>query len=147
VQSGALVPLAHPAIDTGMGLERISYILQGKNNVFESDLLAPIIDRIRELSDKQVTLSERIVADHVRAACFVMLEHITPSNEGRGYVLRRLIRRATLHSQRLGMRSQVGGIVDVVVGVMGETYPELAEQEELIRVGMNLEATKFQRTA
>src|ERR1700694_538507 len=111
VEDGSLVPLARPAIDTGMGLERMSYILQGKTNVFETDLFQPIIERIRSLSGKQVTLSERIVADHVRAACFVMLERITPSNEVRGYVLRRLIRRATVHARRLYMRSQLGGLV------------------------------------
>ena len=143
---GTLVPLKNPAIDTGMGLERIAYILQGKTNVFESDLFTPIIKRIRELSDKQVTLSERIVADHVRAACFVMLERITPSNEGRGYVLRRLIRRATLHARRLNLHSQLGGLVDEVVKVMGSHYPELREQETVLRAGMNGEEARFQRT-
>ncbi|HEV2028721.1 MAG TPA: alanine--tRNA ligase [Candidatus Dormibacteraeota bacterium] len=146
VADGSLLPLAHPGIDTGMGLERIAYILQGKTNVFETDLLEPIIERIRGLSDKQVTLSERIVADHVRAACFVMLEQITPSNEGRGYVLRRLIRRATVHARRLNMRSQLGGLVDEVVKVMGAPYPELGEQETLIRAGINSEETRFQHT-
>jgi alanyl-tRNA synthetase len=146
VADGSLVPLARPAIDTGMGLERISYILQGKTNVFETDLFEPIIDRIRSLSDKQSTFSERIVADHVRAACFVMLDGVLPSNEGRGYVLRRLIRRATLHADRLGLHSQVGGLVDEVVKVMSGQYPELAQQEALIRAGMNLEAARFQRT-
>ena len=146
VADGSLVPLAHPAIDTGMGLERIAYILQGKANVFETDLLAPTIERIRELSDKQVKLSERIVADHVRAACFVMLEQITPSNEGRGYVLRRLIRRATVHARRLNLHSQLGGLVDEVVRAMGAPYPELRDQEALIRAGINSEEERFQHT-
>ena len=145
-EDGSLVPLAHPAIDTGMGLERISYILQGRTNVFETDLLAPIIDRIRELSENRVMLSERIVADHVRAACFVMLERITPGNEGRGYVLRRLIRRATVHAGRMKMRSQLGGLVGEVVKVMGSPYPELKEQEAAIREAINSEETRFQRT-
>jgi alanyl-tRNA synthetase len=143
---GSLVPLARPGIDTGMGLERIAYILQGKTNVFETDLLEPIIERIRGLSDKQVTLSERIVADHVRAACFVMLEQITPSNEGRGYVLRRLIRRATVHARRLNMKSELGGLVDEVVDVMGSPYPELREQASVIRNGINAEEERFQHT-
>ena len=145
VADGSLVPLARPAIDTGMGLERIAYILQGKTNVFESDLLSPIIKRIRDLSDKQVAVSERIVADHVRAACFVMLEHITPSNEGRGYVLRRLIRRATVHARRLNMQSTLGGLVTDVAGVM-DVYPELREQESSIRAGLDSEETRFQKT-
>jgi alanyl-tRNA synthetase len=146
VSDGSLVPLAHPAIDTGMGLERISYILQGKTNVFDTDLFLPIIDRIRGLSEKQSTFSERIVADHVRAACFVMADGVAPSNEGRGYVLRRLIRRATLHADRLAMRSQVGQLVDDVVTVMSEPYPELEHQAGVIRAGINQEAARFQRT-
>jgi alanyl-tRNA synthetase len=145
-EDGSLVPLAHPAIDTGMGLERIAYILQGKTNVFETDLLEPIIDRVRELSENRVTLSERIVADHVRAACFVMSERITPGNEGRGYVLRRLIRRATVHAGRLKMSSQLGGLVAEVVKVMGSPYPELNEQGVAIREAINSEQTRFQRT-
>ncbi|HEY5034583.1 MAG TPA: alanine--tRNA ligase [Candidatus Dormibacteraeota bacterium] len=145
-EDGSLVPLVHPAIDTGMGLERISYILQGKTDVFETDLLAPIIDRIRGLSDKQSTVSERVVADHIRAACFVMLERITPSNEGRGYVLRRLIRRATVHARRLNMHSQLGGLVDEVVKVMEVPYQELREQQAMIRDGINSEEERFQRT-
>jgi alanyl-tRNA synthetase len=146
VADGSLVPLKRPAIDTGMGLERISYILQGKTNVFETDLFEPIIDRIRSLSDKQSTFSERIVADHVRAACFVMLDGVVPSNEGRGYVLRRLIRRATLHADRLTMRSQVGQLVDEVVLVMSAPYPDLVHKKEVIRAGINEEAARFQRT-
>jgi alanyl-tRNA synthetase len=145
-EDGSLVPLAHPAIDTGMGLERISYILQGKNNVFESDLLAPIIERIRELSDKPSTVSERVVADHIRAACFVMSERITPSNEGRGYVLRRLIRRATVHARRLNLHAPLGDLVDEVVKVMEIPYPELREQQKTIRDGVNSEQERFQRT-
>ena len=145
-EDGSLVPLAHPAIDTGMGLERIAYILQGKTNVFETDLLAPIIERIRELSQDRVLLSERIVADHLRAACFVMLERITPGNEGRGYVLRRLIRRATLHAGRLKMRSPLGGLVDDVVKAMESPYPEMRQQAELIRAGIDSEESRFQKT-
>jgi alanyl-tRNA synthetase len=145
VAGGSLVPLARPAIDTGMGLERIAYILQGKNNIFESDLLFPIIERIREVADKQSTLSERVVADHLRAACFLLAEEVAPGNEGRGYVLRRLIRRATLHANRLELHSELGGFVNVVVKVM-DHYKELGERESLIRGGLNQEAVKFQRT-
>jgi alanyl-tRNA synthetase len=146
IADGSLVRLARPAIDTGMGLERISYILQGKTNVFETDLLAPIIERIRGLSKKQSTLSERVVADHIRAVCFVMLERITPSNEGRGYVLRRLIRRATVHARRLNMQSQLGAVVDELVKVMEVPYPELREQQAIIRDGINSEEERFQGT-
>jgi alanyl-tRNA synthetase len=146
VADGSLVPLAKPAIDTGMGLERMSYILQGKSNVFETDLFQPIIDRIRGLADKQSTFSERIVADHIRAACFVIADGVTPSNEGRGYVLRRLIRRATLHAERLAMRSPVAQLVDDVVAVMRIPYPELEQQAGPIRAAIDQEAARFQRT-
>jgi alanyl-tRNA synthetase len=146
VADGSLVPLARPAIDTGMGLERISYILQGKTSVFETDLFEPIINRIRGLSARQSEFSERIVADHVRAACFVMLDGVAPSNEGRGYVLRRLIRRATLHAERLAMRSGVGQLVEDVVAVMNAPYPDLIEHKGRIRAGIDQEAARFQRT-
>jgi alanyl-tRNA synthetase len=146
IADGSLVPLKRPAIDTGMGLERITYILEGKTNVFETDLFEPILNRIRDLSEKQSTFSERIVADHVRAACFVMLDGVVPSNEGRGYVLRRLIRRATLHADRLAMHSQVGQLVEDVAAVMSEPYPELKQQADTIRAGINQEAARFQRT-
>jgi len=146
VADGSLVPLARPAIDTGMGLERMSYILQGKTNVFETDLFQPIIERIRSLSEKQSTFSERIVADHVRAASFVIADGVTPSNEGRGYVLRRLIRRATLHAERLAMRSPVGQLVDDVVAVMRTPYPEIEQQAAVIRAAIDQEAARFQRT-
>src|SRR6266849_4690312 len=146
VADGSLVPLKRPAIDTGMGLERVTYILEGKTNVFETDLFEPILNRIRDLSEKQSTFSERIVADHVRAACFVMLDGVVPSNEGRGYVLRRLIRRATLHAERLAMRSEVGQLVGYVAAVMSEPYPDLEHRAEVIRAGINQEAARFQRT-
>ena len=146
VADGSLVPLKRPAIDTGMGLERITYILEGKTNVFETDLFEPILDRIRDLSEKRSTFSERIVADHVRAACFVMLDGVVPSNEGRGYVLRRLIRRATLHAEQLAMRSPVGQLVDDVALVMSSPYPDLVDQKDVIRAGINQEAARFQRT-
>src|SRR5207253_1698724 len=94
IADGALVPLQHPAIDTGMGLERISFILQGKDNVFETDLLGPLVDFVHDHSKKPTTLSERIIADHMRAITFCISDGVVPSNEGRGYVLRRLIRRA-----------------------------------------------------
>jgi alanyl-tRNA synthetase len=146
VAGGSLVPLKRPAIDTGMSLERIAYILEAKTNVFETDLFEPIINRIRDVAEKQSTFSERIVADHIRAACFVMLDGVVPSNEGRGYVLRRLIRRATLHAGRLAMHSQVGQLVDDVASVMNAPYPELMQQKEFIKGGINQEAARFQRT-
>ena len=143
---GTLVPLAHPAIDTGMGLERISYILQGKANIFETDLLAPLVDFVRDNSDRPTTLSERIVADHVRAATFCIADGVLPSNEGRGYVLRRLIRRASVHARRVGLRSDVSEGVAIAVRVYRQQYPELAERQRSIVDAVKTESEKFQRT-
>ena len=92
-----------------MGLERISFILQGKTNVFESDLLAPLVGFVREHSKMPTTVSERIIADHVRAITFCIADGVVPSNEGRGYVLRRLIRRAALHGRNIGLTARLSG--------------------------------------
>ncbi len=123
---GSLVPLKRPAIDTGMGLERISYILQGKSNIFETDLLAPLADAVRQNSDQPTTLSERIIADHIRAATFVIGDGVMPSNEGRGYVLRRLIRRAAIHAQRAGLRRPLTDLA-AMVGAEISRCPPLQE--------------------
>ncbi len=146
IASGALVPLALPAIDTGMGLERISFILQGKSNVFETDLLDPLVQLVRENSKEPTTVSERIIADHMRAAMFCIADGVVPSNEGRGYVLRRLIRRAALHARKSGMESRLSVIVGVAAGIYAEHYPELRERTALIDDTVDAEAERFRRT-
>ncbi len=146
VETGALVPLQRPAIDTGMGLERISYILQGKSNVFEADVLSPLVDFVRDSSPKPTTLSERIVADHVRAATFCISDGVTPSNEGRGYVLRRLIRRAELHSRRMGLTRPLTDAVELTVSMFGEHYPELRSRKGDITSAVAAEVERFDRT-
>jgi alanyl-tRNA synthetase len=147
-EDGSLVPLAHPAIDTGMGLERIARILQGKDNVFESDLLAPLVDFVRLHSTRPAQLPERIIADHVRAATFCITDGVRPSNEGRGYVLRRLIRRAALHAQRVGLQKPLQDLAVLVGAQMHEPYPELQAHmgvtvgvlgEEVVRFNRSLE--------
>jgi alanyl-tRNA synthetase len=143
---GSLVPLKRPAIDTGMGLERISYILQGKTNIFETDLLAPLVDAVRQNSDKPTTLSERIIADHIRAATFVIGDGVMPSNEGRGYVLRRLIRRAAIHAQRAGLRRPLTDLAVMVGAEMREPYPELQQQMPAIQGVLGDELVRFNRT-
>ena len=145
-EDGSLVPLAHPAIDTGMGLERISYILQGKSNLFETDLFEPLINWVRENSDRPTTLSERIVADHIRAAVFVIADNVQPSNEGRGYVLRRLIRRAALHAQRINVRSPLTSLAVNVGAEMAAPYPELQQRMPLIQGILHEELARFART-
>src|ERR1700687_6083547 len=146
VSDGSLVPLKRPAIDTGMGLERISYILQGKTNIFEADILEPLVTFVRQSSPRPTTLSERIVADHLRAATFVIADGVTPSNEGRGYVLRRLIRRAAIHGQKMGLTARVSSGVSVAVSMFRDHYPELSQHEKRITEVVQAESDRFNRT-
>jgi len=146
VADGSLVPLARPAIDTGMGLERIAYILQGKTSIFEADILAPLVDFARKSSKSPTALSERIVADHIRAATFVIADGVTPSNEGRGYVLRRLIRRAAIHGRKMGLTAKLSGGVGVAVSMFKDHYPELKQQEKVITEVVETESDRFNRT-
>jgi alanyl-tRNA synthetase len=145
-RDGSLKPLPKPAVDTGMGLERISSILQGVDNIFDTDLFAPIIGFVRDGSRERLRLSERVVADHLRAATFVIGDGVLPANEGRGYVLRRVIRRAALHARRLGLSRPLADVVPVVVALMREQYPYLAEREADIRGAVAAEAEAFGRT-
>jgi len=144
---GSLVQLKRPAIDTGMGLERISYILQGKDNIFESDLFEPLVAMVRNNSKAPTTLSERIIADHMRAATFCIGDGVTPSNEGRGYVLRRLLRRAALHGQRIGFSRPLADLAVVVGSTMHQQYPEVQERMSSTIVGIVAEEiNRFNRT-
>jgi len=143
---GSLVPLKRPAIDTGMGLERISYILQGKTNIFEADLFEPLVAMVRNNSKVATTLSERIIADHMRAATFCISDGVTPSNEGRGYVLRRLLRRAALHAQRIGFDRPLADLAVVVGSIMHHQYPEVQERMNSTIVGIAEEINRFNRT-
>ncbi len=144
--NGSLVPLEHPAIDTGMGLERISYILQGKANVFEADILEPLVDFVRQSSPNPTSLSERIIADHIRAATFCIADGVTPSNEGRGYVLRRLIRRAALHARRVGLVTPLDKGAAVAVAMFRDHYPELKARAAFIAETVKVESDRFQHT-
>ena len=146
VADGSLIPLKRPAIDTGMGLERISYILQGKSNIFEADILEPLVTFVRKASPKPTTLSERIVADHLRAATFVIADGIVPSNEGRGYVLRRLIRRAAIHGRKMGLTARLSAGVSVAVSMFKDRYPELHQNEKRIAEVVQAESDRFNKT-
>jgi alanyl-tRNA synthetase len=146
VADGSLVPLKRPAIDTGMGLERISYILQGKSNIFEADILEPLVAFVRESSGKPTTLSERIVADHLRAATFVIADGVNPSNEGRGYVLRRLIRRAAIHGRKMELTAKLSAGVGVVVSMFKDYYPELNQSSKRITEVVEAESDRFNKT-
>ena len=151
--SGKLTPLPHPSIDTGMGLERLSAVLQGKVNNFETDLFIPIIKYVEEISGKKyrtdtsTTVSMRVIADHIRAAAFVLSEGLTPSNEGRGYVLRRIIRRAARHGFMLGIAGPfLYRVLDAVHEIMAGPYPELIDNAENSRKVLRFEEERFAHT-
>src|SRR5919197_786336 len=130
--SGQLTPLPRPSIDTGMGLERIAAVLQRVHSNYDTDLLRPIIRYVEELSGKRYGADEandvsmRVIADHARATSFLLSDGVLPSNEGRGYVLRRIIRRASRHGRMLGINEPfLHALTPVVVKLMGRPYPEL----------------------
>lgn len=151
---GTLEPLPKPSVDTGMGLERLATILQGENSNYHTDLFLPMLAKVSELSNKQYNRSDteddvsmRVIADHARATVFLVADGIQPSNEGRGYVMRRIMRRAIRHGHRLGLEDLFFfQICDVVVDIMSEAYPELVEARELISKVAQLEEKNFRRT-
>ena len=152
-EDGSYPELAHKNIDTGMGLERIGCIMQGVDNIFEVDTIRAIIDEIEKISgvkygsDAKSDVSIRIITDHIRATSFMIADGILPSNEGRGYVLRRLLRRAARHGKLLGIKEDyLYNLFDVVKEVSGEAYPELVEKEGYIKKVIKIEEEKFNET-
>lgn len=152
-EEGNYHPLSHPNIDTGMGLERIATVLQHTNNIFEIDAIAEIIQKISAMScyqygsDANKDISVRVITDHIRAVTFMVSDTIRPSNEGRGYVLRRLIRRAARHGRVLGIQEAfLYELADTVIQSWGEQYKELLEQRETIQKAIRKEEEKFLET-
>lgn len=152
-EEGNYNPLAHPNIDTGMGLERIATVLQETDNIFEIDAIKDIIEEIAKVSgkeygkDKLQDISFRVITDHIRAMTFMISDTIVPSNEGRGYVLRRLIRRAARHGRKLGIkRAFLYEVADMVIDSWGEQYSELKENRESIKEIIRREEEKFLET-
>jgi alanyl-tRNA synthetase len=145
-RDGSLPPLPRPGIDTGMGLERIASVLQGVDGVYETDLLAPLVGFARVNAARQLERSERLIADHLRGMTFLIGDGVLPGNEGRGYVLRRLIRRAVVHARRLGLKVPLADGVAVVVDLMRGHYPELAASGSMVTQQVALEAERFERT-
>jgi len=143
---GSLQPLPKPGIDTGMGLERISTIQQGVETIFDIDLYRPLMDFVAENSGQPAERSKRVISDHLRGMTFVIGDGVLPSNEGRGYVLRRLIRGAALHARKIGLRKPLSAGVDVVVEVMKDRYPELVERAPHVKEAVDGEAQRFNRT-
>ncbi len=151
VDGGQRIPLPRPSIDTGMGLERIAAILQGVHSNYDIDLMRALIrassDATGVDADGPQNASHRIIADHLRASAFLVSDGVLPSNEGRGYVLRRIMRRAMRHAQLLGSRDPLmWRLVPVLVREMGQAYPELIRAEALISETLRLEETRFRVT-
>jgi len=150
---GTMTPLPAPSIDTGAGLERILSVLQGVDSVWETDEFARLLTTVGELSgvapgsDERADVSQRILADHARSSTFLVSDGVFPSNEDRGYVLRRIIRRAVRHAWLLGVEERVmGGLVDAVIDIMGPDYPELVGNREFIRGVLDREEERFRDT-
>lgn len=146
-------PLEKKSIDTGMGLERVAALLQGKTSIFEVDNLLPVLEVVGKLadvaygSDAKADVSLRVVGDHVRAVTFLVADGVLPSNEGRGYVLRRLIRRAIRHGRLLGITDPfLNKVVTCVIEQMKSAYPELVDREEYIYRVLGLEEQRFGET-
>ena len=152
-KDGPLLPLPKPSIDTGAGLERLAAVVQGKRSNYDTDLFRPLLARVEELSGREYGASEqdsasmRVIADHSRATAFLVADGVQPSNEGRGYVLRRIMRRAIRHGSKLGLTDPfLSQTVGRVVEMMRDAYPELHENRSFILEVARHEEESFRRT-
>jgi alanyl-tRNA synthetase len=149
---GTLTPLPKPSVDTGAGLERIAAVLQGEDSNFHTDLFLPLLQRASELAGKPYDrgpggASFRVLADHARAVTFLLADGVYPGNEGRGYVLRRILRRAVRHAWLLGRREPtLAPLTTIVVGQMGQIYPQLVEKQQYIADVTRQEEERFLET-
>src|SRR5262249_51136868 len=148
---GERIPLPRPSVDTGMGLERVAAVLQGKHDNYDIDLFRALILASAEASgvapDGPHAVSHRVIADHLRASAFLIADGVLPSKEGRGYVLRRIMRRAMRHAHILGCREPlIWRLVPSLVQQMGAAYPELLRAQPLITETLRLEETNFKQT-
>jgi alanyl-tRNA synthetase len=145
------IDLPRPSIDTGMGLERLAAVLQGKHDNYDIDLMRTLILASAEATathpDGPLAVSHRVIADHLRASSFLVADGVLPSNEGRGYVLRRIMRRAMRHAQRLGAKDPLmWRLVPALVAEMGQAYPELIRAQAVITETLRLEEMRFRQT-
>lgn len=152
-KDGSYVPLAHPNIDTGMGLERLALVCENKDNIFELDEFAPLRETIKALcgkaygEDAKADESFRVIIDHSKAITFLVSDGVVPSNEGRGYVLRRLLRRAARYGKLLGIKGKfLTKTITEVMKVYGKEYPEICEGKERIFTVVEREEENFQQT-
>jgi alanyl-tRNA synthetase len=148
---GSRIDLPHPSIDTGMGLERIGAVLQGKHDNYDTDLMRALIEASAHATgadpDGPGRIHHRVIADHLRSTAFLIADGVLPSNEGRGYVLRRIMRRAMRHAHQLGARDPVmHRLVPSLVTQMGQAFPELARARALIEETLAREETRFRAT-
>jgi alanyl-tRNA synthetase len=148
---GERVPLPRPSIDTGMGLERIAAVLQGTHDNFETDQFRTLIEASAELTKTDprgpMKASHRVIADHLRSAGFLVADGVLPANDGRGYVLRRIMRRAMRHAHLLGAAEPLmHRLVPALVSAMGAAYPELSRAQPMIEETLKLEETRFRQT-
>ncbi len=152
--AGTYTRLAHPNIDTGMGLERLACVMQDVGNLFEVDTNRSILDKVCALCGKEYhgsaadnDVSIRVITDHIKTATFLIGDGVIPSNEGRGYILRRVLRRAARHGRLLGIKGTfLGEVCDVVIANNCEAYPELAERKEYIKKTIKAEEDRFAQT-
>jgi len=152
-KDGSLVPLPHPSVDTGMGMERLVRVIQGVESNYETDLFTPVLARVQELlgdSDGQRAenyVGYRVIADHGRAATFLIADGVQPGNTGAAYVLRMIIRRAARFGRKIGFHQPfLGQVAQVYIDQMGEAYPELRLRRDLILYTLEREETRFNRT-
>ncbi|HSO22526.1 MAG TPA: alanine--tRNA ligase [Chondromyces sp.] len=151
--AGTMHPLPRPSIDTGAGLERFAAVLQGAASNYETDLFLPLIEAVAKLAQRpydpsaELAPAFRVIADHLRAATFLMSDGVVPSNEGRGYVLRRIIRRALRYGRKLGLDGAfLYTLLPAVVEQMGEVFPELVARREVVTTQLRQEEERFART-
>ncbi|HLF49713.1 MAG TPA: alanine--tRNA ligase, partial [Methylomirabilota bacterium] len=151
--SGKMTPLPRPSIDTGMGLERMAAVMQGKQSSYDTDLLRPLIARVERIASKRYgadaehDVSMQVIADHARTATFLITDGVTPSNEWRGYVLRRIMRRAMRHGRMLGLeRPFLWEVTSTVVEILGGAYPEIIEARGRVADAVKQEEERFSET-
>ena len=146
-EDGTYTKLKQHNVDTGMGLERITMLLQGKETPFDTELFKPVMDRIKELASEDIIESRRIAAEHLRASIMIVLDGGRPSNVDRGYILRRLIRRMTRHLNKIGVDlGKLSELIDIYVDNLKEMYPELETNRETIKEVIVAEKDKFMKT-
>lgn len=146
-KDGSYVPLEHPNVDTGLGLERVIGLLQGKKSVYETELFTDIIAKIKELSQDANEASCRIIADHIRTSIFMIVDGVRPSNVEQGYILRRLLRRAIRHMRKIGLdQNNMKELLGTFLNTLEEMYPETRANETLIVEVIEEEKNKFLKT-